>query len=57
MLTRWIAALLAALVLPMLALPALADVTGTVRGTVTIDGAATPGVRVTIAGDRPFFQG
>jgi outer membrane receptor protein involved in Fe transport len=52
MLLRWTAALLAAaLYLPMLAVPALADVTGTVRGTVTVDGAALPGVRVTIAGE------
>jgi outer membrane receptor protein involved in Fe transport len=51
MIGRWIAALLAALVLSMLALPVQAAVTGTVRGTVTIDGAATPGVRVTLAGE------
>jgi outer membrane receptor protein involved in Fe transport len=31
--------------------PALADVTGTVRGTVTVDGTGTPGVRVTISGE------
>ena len=52
MIVRLIAALLAAaLYFPMLASPALADVTGSVRGTVTVDGAPTPGVHVTIAGE------
>jgi outer membrane receptor protein involved in Fe transport len=43
--------LLAVLVCLSAALPALAAVTGAVRGIVTIDGAATAGITVTIAGE------
>jgi hypothetical protein len=51
MIARCLGALLAALLFAMPAGPAWADVTGTVRGTVTIDGTAAAGARVTIAGE------
>jgi hypothetical protein len=51
MIARWSTALLAALLFCMPSLPAWADVTGGVHGTVTVDGAAGVGVRVTIAGE------
>lgn len=47
-----VSAALGALALLLLAtLPARADVTGLVRGHVTVDGAAVAGVRVTVAGE------
>ena len=48
---RLSAALLAALVFFISSLPASADVTGVVRGTVTVDGTAAAGVHVTLAGE------
>lgn len=51
MIGRFWAALLAAFILCGPALPAWADVTGAVRGLVTVDGTATSGVRVTLAGE------
>jgi outer membrane receptor protein involved in Fe transport len=47
---RWCAAILAGLIV-CAAQPAWADVTGAVRGVVTVDGTGAAGVRVTIAGE------
>jgi hypothetical protein len=41
---------------PALRAPALADVTGVVRGTVTVDGAPRAGANVTIAGEGTSAQ-
>jgi outer membrane receptor protein involved in Fe transport len=49
--THWFAAALAALIFSTASLPAMADVSGVVRGTVTVDGAAAAAVAVTIAGE------
>ena len=48
---RFIAAIVAALSFAGAALPALADVTGVVRGTVTVNGTARAGVSVSITGE------
>jgi outer membrane receptor protein involved in Fe transport len=47
----WGAAAFAFLIVLIAALPAFAAVTGAVRGIVTVDGAATAGITVTIAGE------
>lgn len=48
---RWYTVLLTVLIFASATLPAWADVTGTVRGIVTLAGAGAAGVRVTIAGE------
>ncbi len=48
---RLIAAIVAAFLFAGAALPALADVTGVVRGTVTVNGTARAGVTVTVSGE------
>jgi len=50
MIARFCAAVAAVLIV-FAALPAWADVTGTVRGTVTVDGAPAANVSVTLAGE------
>jgi outer membrane receptor for ferrienterochelin and colicins len=51
MIARWYTAVIAVLIFLSCSLPVRADVTGTVRGFVTVDGTAAAGVRVTIAGE------
>ena len=48
---RSIAAIVAALLFAGAALPTLADVTGVVRGTVTVNGTARAGVSVSVKGE------